>query len=255
MPEASRLAQADPVVLQREYYARTAESYESLHERAEHVESVAHAVTFLRRIGAREVLDTGCGTGLAMRCLAQEMPDLVLRGNDPSPELLDIAHRRFGIPRESLDVAASDPLPYPAESFDAVIATGVLHHVPDPAAVVAEMVRVARQAVFISDGNWFAMGSLPLRLVKLGLARTGLRARASRFRHGEHEWFYTEGDGVAWAYSVFDSIPLLQERCAEVIVLPVHKRDRPATHSPLLFAPHCFVAAFKEPLPLPHVAG
>lgn len=240
---------ADPVAIQREYYARTAETYDAAHERTEHIAALGHIAGFLRRIGARSVLDTGCGTGLAMRCLARELPDLELRGNDPSAELLAIAQRRFGLAGASLDLAPSDPLPYPDESFDAVVATGIMHHVQDPSMVASEMLRVARQAVFISDANWFATGPLPLRLTKVALGRLGLRSRAMRLHHGGNEWFYTEIDGVAWGYSIFDSVPLLQRRCAEVLVLPVADRDRLATHVPLLFARHCLLAGFKQALP------
>jgi SAM-dependent methyltransferase len=186
-----------------------------------------------------------------MRCLARDLPDLLLRGNDPSPQLLEVARQRFGIPADTLDLAPSDPLPYPDASFDAVVATGVMHHIPDHSLVVSEMLRVARQAIFISDSNWFATGSLPLRMTKLALARVGLRSHAMRLHHGGHEWFYTETDGVAWGYSVFDSAALVRKRCAEVLVLPVAVRDPLAIHAPVLFAPHCLLAGFKQPLPLP----
>src|SRR5207237_8077169 len=44
-------------------------------------------------------------------------------------------------------------LPFPAGAFAAVMANSIVHHIPDPAAVVAEMVRVVRPGglVFVRD--------------------------------------------------------------------------------------------------------
>src|SRR5205807_1225287 len=83
---------------------------------------------------------------------------------------------------------ASEALPYPDASFDAVVAIGVMHHVPDPSAVVAELVRVARRAVFISDANIYGAGSPASRIFKLALARTGLLRPLNRVRRGGRDW-------------------------------------------------------------------
>jgi SAM-dependent methyltransferase len=239
----------DPVAEQRRYYAETAADYDEMHGRAEHIEALDHALGFLRRIEARTVLDTGCGTGLAMRYLAERMPELELRGNDPSPELLAIASERYGISPEHLDQAESESLPYGDGSFDAVVETGVLHHVPDPDAVIREMLRVARMAIFISDDNTFGLGKLPARVAKLGLSKAGMLDRVNRRRRGGHDWYYTPGDGVAWSYSVLDSLPMLREACAEVVFIPTGRRRRMRELMPRLFASHGFVGAFKQPLP------
>ena len=65
-------------------------------------------------------------------------------------------------------------LPFPDASFDAVCEFGVLHHVEHPNAVVREMLRVSKTAIFLSDTNRFGRGRLFARLVKLALWKLGI---------------------------------------------------------------------------------
>jgi ubiquinone/menaquinone biosynthesis C-methylase UbiE len=239
---------ADPIAAQQAYYADTATTYDASHERGEHFESLQYIASYLRRLGARSALDTGCGTGLALRYLRDAMPELKLRGNDPSRELLEIASTRFGIPPGQLDLAGSEALPYDDGEFDAVIETGMLHHVPDPSPIVSEMLRVARKAIFISDENTFGMGSATARAAKLILGRVGLLDRVNRRRRGSKDWYYTEGDGVAWTYSVYYSLPVVRAACAEVKLIPVGMKRRGVDRWPRALAPHLLLAGFKQPL-------
>ena len=238
----------DPVAAQREFYAATAGGYDDTHDFRQHYTGLRHVAAYLHALEVRSVLDTGCGTGLGMRFLTRALPALEVHGNDPSSELLEIASERHGIASERLDCVASDRLPYPDEAFDAVVETGMLHHVPEPGPIVAEMLRVARKVVFISDTNSFGLGRLPARLAKLTLARAGLLERVTRLRRGGHAWYYSEGDGVAWDYSVFDSLPALRSSCREVVVIPTGDPGPLSESFPLLFSSHCLVAGFKQPL-------
>lgn len=234
---------------QRRYYGETADRYDDWHTTGhdEHYVALRHIAAYLQWIGARSVLDTGCGTGRAMRFLADALPGIEIHGNDPSAELLEVARERHGVPPGALTRASSDPLPFADGAFDAVIETGVLHHVPRPDAVVAEMLRVARLAVFISDNNVYGHGSLPSRMAKLGLSRLGLLSSVNRLRRHGRSWYYSELDGVAWSYSVFDSRPALREACESVLVLPT--APDPAAAMPVLQSTHCLLCGFKGPLP------
>jgi SAM-dependent methyltransferase len=240
----------DPIATQRRYYAETAERYDVLREDMDvHVAAIDRIIPLIARIGAESVLDTGCGTGQAMRQVADALPDLRVHGNDPSAELIEVAVKRRGLSREQFDQVGSQRLPYRDGEFDVVLETGVLHHVPDAESVVGEMLRVARKAIFISDENTFGLGRLPARTAKLALAKTRLLDRVNRRRRGGHDWYFTEGDGVAWTYSVFDSLPMIRHACEEVRVIPTGE-ERPLRHRfPLLFASHCLVAGFKQPVP------
>ncbi len=233
------------VAVQREYYARTALRYDDAHAADEHAVALEHVLAWLRSSAAESLLDSGCGTGRALRLVRERAPHVRVRGNDPVPELLRIATERHGVPAELLDVARSEALPYPDASFDAVVAIGVMHHVPDPAAVVAELVRVARRAVFVSDANIYGAGPPASRIVKLALARTGLLRPLNRLRRGGRDWFYSDDDGVAYSYSVYDSLADLRKGCKRVEIVPTARGG--ARRPPVLLrSSHCLLCGFKE---------
>jgi len=238
------------VSAQRDYYARTAAIYDGMHDMGEHHDALRHVAVYMQAVGAKSLLDTGCGTGMAMLYLAREIPALQTHGNDPSEALLRVAQERHGIPSDQLDCVSSERLPYEDGAFDAVVETGMLHHTPEPQRVVAEMLRVARKAVFISDSNIYGQegSSLAARALKLALARAGLLPPLLRRMRGGHDWYFNEDDGVGWSYSVFDSYPQVRRACADVVVLPTGDRRALADACPILFASHCLMAGFKEPL-------
>jgi ubiquinone/menaquinone biosynthesis C-methylase UbiE len=97
-------------------------------------------------------------------------------------------------------------LPFADSSFDVVCEFAVLHHVPNRNAVVKEMFRVARKAVLISDSNRFGQGPRAARLIKLGLYKTKLWKAYNYLRTSGKGYRVTEGDGVAYSYSVYDSL-------------------------------------------------
>lgn len=235
---------------QQAYYRDTANVYDDWHtkDRDEHTFALEHILFYLRWCGAETVLDSGCGTGRTLRFLLERAPDLRLRGNDPSAGLLTVATERFGISEDILDCVGSEHLPYPDASFDAIIATGVLHHVPDPNRVVNEFLRVARRAVFLSDTNMYGSGSLSARITKVMLRRIGLLRGCNWIRRGGQHWYFTKGDGVAYSYSALDALPLLDRHCRQIVVLPTAGRLYPAG-VPLLGSSHVLVCGFKESLP------
>ncbi len=231
---------------QLRYYEETASRYDAMQvsENDEHAIALRYVATYLEWLGAESVLDTGCGTGRGMRYLMERLPTLRVRGNDPSLALLSVARNDHGIPDHLIDCASSELLPYPDDSFDAVVETGVLHHVPRPDLVVSEMLRVARKAVFLSDSNIYGQGAVQARLAKLLLARAGVLKALNRLRRHGREWYYSEADGVAYSYSVFDSYRALNDACEQIIVIPTRGSDR----LPLLTAGHVLMCGFKERL-------
>jgi ubiquinone/menaquinone biosynthesis C-methylase UbiE len=202
--------------LQRAYYQRTAHEYEALHVAAvdEHYLALAWLSASLEHLGCESVLDIGSGTGRAVAYLRSHNPQVRVLGVEPSAELRSVGAAK-GLGEYLVDGDAMN-LAYPDGSFDVVCEFGVLHHLPRPRAAIAEMLRVARRAVFISDDNHFACGSPAAQRVKRGLAAVGLWKAAYWVRSGGKGYRITESDGLAYPYSVFDDLPLLRSACAAV---------------------------------------
>jgi len=104
------------------------------------------------------VLDCGCGTGDMLAIIASQVVPGRALGGDLSRTMIDEARKRMkaesaNLSFESMDV---ESLPFPDESFDRVMATQLLVHVPDPKQALHEMCRVTAHngRVAIADMDW-----------------------------------------------------------------------------------------------------
>ena len=94
------------------------------------------------------VLDVGCGTGsLALAAKRAVGETGAVTGVDASPEMIAIAARKAARSRTDIAfrTAAAERLPFADVSFDVVLATLMLHHLPAP--VRRECVREARRVL------------------------------------------------------------------------------------------------------------
>jgi ubiquinone/menaquinone biosynthesis C-methylase UbiE len=229
------------------YYAATAETYDELHGGdEEHQIALWLTAAFVRRLEPASLLDVGCGTGRALSYFRKEFPDLVLRGADPSPDMLRVATERHGIPAEWLDVSG-ERLPYPDSAFDIAVATGVLHHVAEPVQFIDELLRVARSAVFISDGNKYGNAPVAMSRIKIAARALGVIRQLEWLRHGGKPYTISDSDGLGYPFSVFDHIEQLRGQCQTVLVIPTKGRADMTTR-PLMHASHALVCALKSPL-------
>ncbi len=205
------------IQLQRDYYARTASVYEDLHvqEGDEHYFALAWMAALIGQYGYRSVLDVGAGTGRGLIFLKSMFPELRVVGVEPSPELRKIGHDK-GLSREELIDGDALNLGFTNGSFDLVCEFGVLHHVKYPRQMIGEMLRVAKSGLFISDDNHFAKGSLPNQITKRFLRSIHLWKPAYWLRTGGKCYGISEGDGLSYAYSVFDDYDFIGKRCDQI---------------------------------------
>ena len=103
------------------------------------------------------VLDVGSGDGTIAKTIADTRPDIRIEGVDV------LVRPTTAIPTTEYDGLH---LPFANSSFDVVMLVDVLHHTPDPGAVLREVARVARRRVVIKDHLTDRWGSVPtLRLM------------------------------------------------------------------------------------------
>ena len=206
----------DETGIQQAYYAQTADRYDAMHlGDAEHQFSLSVMVGLLDHLGVRSVLDVGAGTGRVVRHLAKVRPDLRVVGIEPVAELREAAYAA-GVPHDVLVEGDGYALPFRDGAFDLVCEFGMLHHVRQPERVVAEMLRVAARAVFISDCNNFGQGRPLARAIKQGLNRLKLWPVANFIKTRGKGYSLSEGDGLAYSYSVFSNYEQIKASCRSV---------------------------------------
>lgn len=99
-----------------------------------------------------KVLDVGCGTGDFLRLLAPIVAPGTAVGVDLSETMIAEARQRSAgnLVNLSFRVGSVLDLPFPAASFDRVLATQLLLHVPDPLKALMEIKRVLAPSGVIS---------------------------------------------------------------------------------------------------------
>jgi ubiquinone/menaquinone biosynthesis C-methylase UbiE len=111
-------------------------------------------------IGTRHaVLDVATGPGEpALSVAALVGPEGSVVGIDPIPEMVAAARRaaeRLGLGNAQFEVAFADQLPYPADTFDAVVSRFGVMFVPSPVEAVREMLRVLKPGRRLALAVWY----------------------------------------------------------------------------------------------------
>jgi len=77
------------------------------------------------------VLDLGCGTGNLISLLLEEFPGARISGIDPSSGMREVCTERFA-DQPNVEIKGGNALaiPYPDGSFDLIVSSLALHHVP-----------------------------------------------------------------------------------------------------------------------------
>lgn len=158
--------------------------------------------------GARRVLDFGCGTGAGtLQYLAMGLPVISF---DASLAMVVQARAKAKAAGQTACcvVADGERLPFRDGAFDAVVCTGVVHHMPDVGRAVAAQARLLRAGgrLFISEPYderpWFSQpGHLLFHLAK------GLRDLLRQATAGPRERPLS-GDDVAAARAALEDAGL-----------------------------------------------
>lgn len=238
----------DAVLIQRRYYTDTASQYDvrHAHECGDDPQTLRLVCALLRMIGPRTVLDVGAGTGRNIQHLLDCMPTLLVRGIEPVAALIEQAVQKNGVAEGAIVQGVGEALPFADASFDIVCSFAILHHVPDPDAVVREMLRVARKAVIIADGNRFGQGRWPVRLLKLVLYKVGLWKTVNYIKTMGKGYSLTEGDGLAYSYSLYDSFDCIATWADHLMVMPAGDCRAATWFHPLLTAGSVILCAVKD---------
>jgi SAM-dependent methyltransferase len=104
----------------------------------------------LSRAQPRSILDVGCGEGVLTELWAERLAPERVVGIDLEDPKLEAEWKRRSRPNLEFRTGLGHELPYADGEFDAVTAMEVLEHVPEPAAVIAEMTRVASRWILVS---------------------------------------------------------------------------------------------------------
>lgn len=212
---------AEPEVeIQRRYYARTAHAYEAMHvdKGDEHSFALSFFSAAINHFGFASALEIGAGTGRGVSYLEAQNPGVRVVGIEPVKELREIAYRN-GIDRNKLIEGDTARLNFSDGEFDVVCEFAVLHHVKNSAQAVSEMLRVAKKAIFISDCNNFGQGSYTARTVKQIINALGMWRAFNFVKTRGKGYTITEGDGLAYSYSVFNDYDLIRSHCNSIHLL------------------------------------
>lgn len=109
-------------------------------------------LTLLAAQTFHNLLDVGCGEGVALSLISKNFPDVEIVGVDVDREALRIGARML-YPNLSFIRADARLLPFQKVRFDVVLGIEVLEHSKDPSKILVEMRRVASEKIIITVPN------------------------------------------------------------------------------------------------------
>ncbi len=145
---------------------------------------VEHALSL--GVAEGHALDIGTGPGVIPIMLAARVPGLRLTGVDLSEPMLQMAReaaQEAGV-ADRLDFRVGDgkSLPLSERSFDLVLCNSLLHHLPDPLALLNEISRLVRPggAILLRDLRRPSRLEFPLHALWFGRHYSGVMSQLYR---------------------------------------------------------------------------
>lgn len=108
------------------------------------------------------------------------------------------------------------------------------------------MIRVSRRCVVLSDSNRFGQGSFLARVVKLLSYKLGVWPLIDPAKTRGKGYSVSEGDGLAYSYSVFVSYETLAGWATRIFLLPTEDLTNRTWANPLLASGHLLVCAIRD---------
>jgi SAM-dependent methyltransferase len=164
----------------------------------------------LKSRGARAALDLGCGVGRHSQLLAAAGLDV--EAMDPSATGLEVLRRSAAARNLALEIrqADADSLPFPAASFDFVLAWDVIYHgnLGDVGRRIAEIWRV------LKPGGLFQSTMLPRRNNNFGVGRLVAPGTfvIDGDEHHSQPHFYCDSTTLFALFSGFEILRLSQHQ-------------------------------------------
>ena len=105
-----------------------------------------------------DVLDLGTGTAQIPVALCQQTDDTKVLAVDLAVNMLELAKYNIAANgfehRISLELLDAKEMPFTDDMFDCVMSNSIVHHIPEPSAVLQEAVRVVRPEPKHSNSRW-----------------------------------------------------------------------------------------------------
>lgn len=113
---------------------------------------VSKCIGLLKGLGATTLLDVGSGRGVFLWTMLTDIPYIEAKCIDILDYRVALINtvRQGGFERVEAFESEASELEFDNDSFDAVTALEVLEHMPEPAAAVRELCRVARNYILVS---------------------------------------------------------------------------------------------------------
>lgn len=140
----------------------------------------------LDAVGGARVLEVGCGAGYIL----ENVPEARLVGIDLSMRMALRTRERLAARGVAVAQADGERLPFRSGSFDGILCTEVLEHVPNPARLLDEIARVAAPGarVSISVPNGRLIKRMKRAASAVGLGRALFKGAHDDGGETDHEW-------------------------------------------------------------------
>lgn len=173
--------------------------------------------TWVNLSASEAVLDIACGTGEFERMVLSENPTQQMVGVDISEEMLAIARTKLhSYSNVSFQAASASALPFPDQSFDAIVSANAFHYFDDPVAALAEVKRVLRPNGKVVILDW-CKDFLFCRVCDIALKWTDPAHRQCYTQDEFHDFLTSSGFnidasakirfGLVWGLMVATAVP------------------------------------------------